>query len=135
MKNDFKTIFADSKTIAVVGLSDNSEKTSNRVSRYMQECGYRIIPVNPTITCALGEKAYANLKDIPEKVDIVNIFRRSNDVPPVVDDAIAIGAKTVWMQLGITNEEAARKAEAAGLLVVQDKCIMVEHAGGQSDIG
>ena len=128
MKNDFKDILKDSKTIAVVGLSDNCEKTSNRVSRYMQDCGYNIIPVNPTITEALGEKAYPSLKDIPQKVDIVNIFRRSNDVPPVVEDAISIGAKTVWMQLGISNEEAAQKAAAAGLKVVQDKCIMVEHS-------
>ena len=128
MKNDYQDILKDSKTIAVVGLSDNSERTSNQVALYMQQHGYRIIPVNPTITAALGEKAYSSLKDIPEKVDIVNIFRRSNDVPPVVDDAITIGAKTVWMQLGISNEEAARKAEAAGLQVVQDKCIKVEHA-------
>jgi uncharacterized protein len=128
MKNEYQDILKDSKTIAVVGLSDNSERTSNQVALYMQQHGYRIIPVNPTIAAALGEKAYSSLKDIPEKVDIVNIFRRSNDVPPVVDDAIAIGAKTVWMQLGISNEEAARKAEAAGLQVVQDKCIKVEHA-------
>jgi uncharacterized protein len=128
MKNEYQDILKDSKTIAVVGLSDNSERTSNQVALYMQQHGYRIIPVNPTITAALGEKSYSSLKDIPEKVDIVNIFRRSNDVPPVVDEAIAIGAKTVWMQLGISNEEAARKAEAAGLQVVQDKCIKVEHA-------
>ena len=85
----------------------------------MQERGYKIIPVNPTIKEALGEKAYPSLKDVPEKVDIVNIFRRSNDVPPVVDDAIAIGAKVVWMQEGISNEAAAKKAEAAGLNVVR----------------
>lgn len=133
MKNEYKDILKESRTIAVVGLSDNCEKTSNRVSRYMKDCGYRIIPVNPTITEALGEKAYPSLRDIPEKVDIVNIFRRSNDVPPVVDDAISIGAKTVWMQLGISNEEAAQKAAAAGLKVVQDKCIMVEHARLQDE--
>jgi uncharacterized protein len=116
------------KTIAVVGLSDNSQRTSNRVSRYMQEHGYKIIPVNPTIKEALGEKAYPGLLDVPGKVDIVNIFRNSPDVPPVVDDAIAIGAKVIWMQEGISHEEAARKAEAAGIKVIMDKCIMVEHA-------
>lgn len=128
MVSEYKEILQDAKTIAVVGLSDNCERTSNRVSRYMQERGYKIIPVNPTITAALGEKAYSSLKDIPEKVDIVNIFRRSDDVPPVVDDAIAIGAKVVWMQQGIINEPAAKKAEAADLIVVMDRCIMVEHA-------
>jgi uncharacterized protein len=118
----------NARTIAVVGLSANPERTSYRVSRYMQERGYRIIPVNPTITESLGEKAYASLKDIPEKVDIVNVFRNSPDVPPVADDAIAIQAKVLWMQEGIVNQEAACKAEAAGLKVVMDRCIMVEHA-------
>lgn len=123
-----KEMLNTARTIAVVGLSDNPERTSNRVSRFMQERGFRIIPVNPTITEALGEKAYPSLKDIPEKIDIVNIFRRSNDVPPVVDDAIAIKARGIWMQEGIVNEPAAEKAKAAGLKVVMDRCIMVEYA-------
>jgi predicted CoA-binding protein len=128
MREVMKEMLNTARTIAVVGLSDNPERTSNRVSRFMQERGFRIIPVNPTITEALGEKAYPSLKDIPEKIDIVNIFRRSNDVPPVVDDAIAIKARGIWMQEGIVNEPAAEKAKAAGLKVVMDRCIMVEYA-------
>jgi predicted CoA-binding protein len=93
----------------------------------MQSAGYRIIPVNPAETEALGEKAYARVTDIPEAVDIVNVFRRPNQVMAVVEDAIAKGAKAVWMQLGIVNEEAAAKARAAGLSVVMDKCILIEH--------
>jgi predicted CoA-binding protein len=115
------------KTIAVVGISSNPARPSNEVSAYMQAAGYRIIPVNPNETQVLGEKCYARLEDVPEKIDIVNIFRRSEDVPPVVDGAIRVGAKVVWMQLGIENEDAAEKARAAGLAVVQDSCILVEH--------
>ena len=128
MENVGKELLESSKTIAVVGLSANPDRTSYRVSRYMQEHGYKIIPVNPTITEALGEKAYASLKDIPGKVDIVNVFRRSEDVSPVADEAIAIKAKGLWLQEGIVNEDAARKAESAGLKVVMDKCIMVAYA-------
>jgi uncharacterized protein len=128
VSKEFKEILENARTIAVVGLSANPERTSYRVSRYMQERGYKIIPVNPSITESLGEKAYASLKDIPEKVDIVNVFRNSPDVPPVADEAIAIQAKVLWMQEGIVNQEAAAKAEAAGLKVVMDRCIMVEHA-------
>ena len=127
MRTNTKDLLENSKTIAVVGLSDNPEKTSNHVARYLQEQGYKVIPVNPTIQAALGEKAYPRLQDIPGKVDIVDVFRRSEDVPPVVDDAIAVGAKCLWMQLGIVNEKAAKKAEAAGMSVVMDHCIMVEH--------
>ncbi len=128
MDKTIKDLLDNCTTIAVVGLSDNSEKTSWRVARYMKEHGYRIIPVNPTIKEALGEKAYPSLKDVPEKIDIVNIFRRSNDVPPVADEAIEVKAKAIWMQQGIVNEESAHKAESAGLKVVMDRCIMVEHA-------
>jgi uncharacterized protein len=128
MESVIKELLDNATTIAVVGLSDNPDRTSYRVSRYMQEHGFKIIPVNPTITEALGEKAYPSLRDIPEKVDIVNVFRRSADVPPVAEDAIAIRARGLWMQEGIVNEEAARKAESAGLKVVMDCCIMVEHA-------
>ena len=115
------------KTIAVVGLSSNPMRPSHEVSEYMQRAGYRIIPVNPNETEVLGEKSYARLEDVPEKVDVVNIFRRPEEVPPVVESAIRIGAPVVWMQLGIENEEAAEKARAAGLTVVEDACILVEH--------
>ncbi|PYT91100.1 MAG: CoA-binding protein [Acidobacteria bacterium] len=115
------------KTIAVVGLSSNPLRPSHEVTEYMQGAGYRIIPVNPNETEVLGEKSYARLEDVPEKVDVVNIFRRAEEVPPVVESAIRIGAKVVWMQLGIENEEAAEKAKVAGLAVVEDACILIEH--------
>ncbi len=115
------------KTIAVVGLSSNTTRPSHEVSEYMQRAGYRIIPVNPNETEVLGEKSYSRLEDVPEKIDVVNVFRRPEDVPPVVESAIRIRAKVVWMQLGIENEEAAEKAWAAGLAVVEDACILVEH--------
>ncbi|HZK67011.1 MAG TPA: CoA-binding protein [Chloroflexota bacterium] len=120
-------ILKEAKTIAVVGLSDKPERTSYRVSSYMQRQGFRIIPVNPTIQSSLGETAYPDLASVPEKIDLVDIFRRSEDVPPIVDQAIQLGARAVWMQEGIVNEEAAAKAAAAGLDVVMDRCIMVEH--------
>jgi len=115
------------KTIAVVGLSSNPMRPSFGVTEYMQGAGYRIIPVNPNETEVLGEKSYARLEDVPEKIDIVNVFRRAEEVPPVVESAIRIGAKVVWMQSGIENEEAAGKARAAGLTVIEDACILVEH--------
>ncbi len=115
------------KTIAVVGLSSNPMRPSFGVTEYMQGAGYRIIPVNPNETEVLGEKSYARLEDVPEKIEIVNVFRRAEEVPPVVESAIRIGAKVVWMQLGIENEEAAAKARAVGLVVVEDACILVEH--------
>jgi uncharacterized protein len=115
------------KTIAVVGLSSNPMRPSHEVTEYMQSAGYRIIPVNPNEAEVLGEKSYARLEDVPEKIDVVNIFRRAAEVPPVVESAIRVGAKVVWMQLGIENEEAAEKARAAGLAVVEDACILIEH--------
>jgi len=115
------------KTIAVVGLSSNPMRPSHEVTEYMQGAGYRIIPVNPNEAEVLGEKSYARLEDVPEKIDVVNIFRRAEEVPPVVESAIRVGAKVVWMQLGIESEEAAEKARAAGLAVVEDACILVEH--------
>lgn len=115
------------KTIAVVGLSSNPMRPSHEVSEYMQSAGYRIIPVNPNETEVLGEKSYARLEDVPEKIEIVDIFRRVEEVAAVVESAIRIGAKVVWMQLGIENEEAAEKARATGLTVVEDACILVEH--------
>src|SRR5437762_10688083 len=120
-------ILRESKNIAVVGLSSNPMRPSHEVTEYMQGAGYRIIPVNPNETEVLGEKSYARLEGVPEKVDVVNIFRRAEEVPPVVESAIRIGAKVVWMQLGIENEEAAEKAKVAGLAVVEDACILIEH--------
>jgi len=115
------------KTMAVVGLSSNPSRASYGVTEYMQSAGYRIIPVNPNETMVLGEKSYARLEDVPEKTEIVDVFRRAEDVPPVVESAIKIGAKVLWMQLGIENAEAGELARAAGLIVVEDACILVEH--------
>jgi len=110
----------NSKTIAVVGLSGDPDRISFRVTRYMQEQGYRIIPVNPMIEEVLGEKSYPDLKSVPEPIDMVNIFRRSELVAPVVDQAIEIGVKYIWMQDGVINPESAAKAEAAGIPVIMD---------------
>jgi predicted CoA-binding protein len=115
------------KTIAVVGLSGNPMRTSFGVTEYMQEAGYRIIPVNPNESEVLGEKSYARLEDVPGKIGIVDIFRRAEEVAAVVESAIRVGAKVVWMQSGIENEAAAEKARAAGLVVIEDACILVEH--------
>lgn len=122
-----REILETTRVIAVVGLSHKIWRPSNRVSGYMQEAGYRIIPVNPKEREVLGEKAYAKLEDIPEKIDLVNVFRRSEFVPPVVEAAIRVGAKAVWMQEEVVHEGAAERARAAGLLVVMDRCIMQEH--------
>ncbi len=116
-----------SKTIAVVGLSDNPLRPSHGVSAYMQSQGYRIIPVNPQIEESLGEKAYASLLEVPEKIDIVNIFRRSEQVEEVVDQAIQLKVPAVWMQEDVINEKAAQKARQAGIFVVMDRCILKEH--------
>jgi len=124
---DKKTILEQVKVIAVVGLSRRESRPGYYVPAYMHAAGYRIIPVNPYLEEALGEKAYPDLLSIPDPVDMVVIFRRSEDVPPVVDEAIEIGANVVWMQLGIINEEAAAKAEAAGLQVVMNSCIQIDH--------
>ncbi|HEY2458521.1 MAG TPA: CoA-binding protein [Candidatus Acidoferrum sp.] len=120
-------ILRHSKTIAVVGLSSNPARPSNHVAEYLQSAGYRIIPVNPNESEVHGAKAYARLEDIPEPVDVVEVFRRPEEVPPIADSAIAIGAKVLWLQQGITNERAAEKARAAGLSVVQDACMLIEH--------
>jgi len=124
-----RDVLVRSKTIAVVGLSDKPERDSNEVARYLQAQGYRIVPVNPMLTEVLGEKAYPSLAAIPNdiRVDIVDVFRRSDQVPPVVDEAIARGAPVVWMQLGVANAEATAKARGAGLTVFEDLCIMVQH--------
>ena len=115
------------KTIAVVGLSSNPARPSYGVTEYMQSAGYRIIPVNPNETKVLGEKSYARLEDVPEKIEIVNIFRRAEEVAAVAESAIGVGAKVVWMQLGVENEVAAERARTAGLAVVEDSCILIEH--------
>ncbi len=120
-------ILRNAKTIAVVGLSSKPMRASNEVASYLKSAGYRIIPVNPNEREVLGEKAYARLEDVPEPVDIVDVFRRSEEVPPVADSAIAIKAKILWMQLGIENAQAAEKARAAGLTVVENACLLVEH--------
>jgi uncharacterized protein len=116
-----------SRTIAVVGLSNKRMRPSYGVSEYMQQHGYRIFPVNPLITEALGEKAYSRLEDVPEHIDIVDIFRRSEFVPEIVDSAIRLGAGAIWMQEGVVDEEAAERARQAGLAVVMDRCILKEH--------
>ncbi len=120
-------ILSEAKTIAVVGASKNPEKDAHKIPKYLQEQGYRIIPVNPTADVVLGEKAYKSLSDVREPYDVVDIFRPSEDVPPIVDEAIRGPAKVIWMQLGIENDAAAKKAEAAGKIVVQNACMMIAH--------
>jgi predicted CoA-binding protein len=114
-------------TIAVVGVSSNPMRPSNGVSAYMKRSGYRIIPVNPNETEVLGERSYARLEDVPAPIDLVNVFRRPQFVPEIVESAIRIGAKSIWLQEGVIHEEAARRAQEAGLSVVMDKCILKEH--------
>ena len=129
--DDIQHILKHHRTVAVVGLSPKPHRDSYEVAEYMQRQGWRIIPVNPAaqVSEILGEKVYATLAEAAkvEKIDLVDVFRRSEDVPPVADDAIAIGAKGLWLQLDITHEAAATKARAAGLRVVQNKCLLVEH--------
>src|SRR2546430_3297024 len=121
-------ILTSARTIAVVGLSANPHRPSHGVARYLQRAGYRIIPVNPNVQEVLGERAYPGLRDIPQPVDVVEVFRRSEFVGPVVDDAIAIKAAAVWLQDGVVDEAAAARARAAGLDVVMDDCLMRRHA-------
>ena len=120
-------ILNSSRTIAVVGLSPKTDRPSFIVASYLKQQGYRIIPVNPTATEILGEKSYPDLSSIPEPIDAVDILRRSEEVVPVVEEAIRVGAKAVWMQEGVTSKEAADLAQDAGLLVVMDKCMRKEH--------
>jgi len=123
-----KEIFGSTKTVASVGLSNTPGRASKGVCRYLQEAGYRIIPVNPNETEVLGETSYPDLKSIPEKIDLVQIFRNPEAVPAIVEDAIAIGAKAVWMQDGAGNPEAAARAEEAGLVAIVDDCMLRQHA-------
>ncbi|WP_281887906.1 CoA-binding protein [Paenibacillus sp. YYML68] len=128
-RDRIKEILAGARNVAVVGLSDKPDRVSYMVAEAMQAKGYRIIPVNPMVTgTILGEVCYASLTDIPEPVDIVNVFRRSEQVVPVAEESVKIGAKTFWLQQGIFNEEAADIAQAAGLEVIMDRCIKVEDA-------
>lgn len=124
-------ILSSFKTIAVVGISDKPYKPSHSVSRYMLEAGYAIVPINPNCESVFGLTCYPSLLSLPDalkaRVELVNVFRKPADVLPVVDEAIAIGAKAVWLQLGITNDEAAEKARRSGLAIVQNRCIAVEH--------
>jgi uncharacterized protein len=122
------------RTVAVVGLSSNPMRPSHGVAQFLQASGYRIIPVNPNEREVLGEKSYARVEDVPEKIEIVDIFRRAEDVPPVVEGAIRAGAKVVWMQLGIENEGAAEKARAAGITVVMDACMLIAHKKRRKDL-
>jgi predicted CoA-binding protein len=126
------------KTLAVVGLSAQWHRPSYFAAKYMQEHGYRVIPVNPMYEEILGERCYKSVRDIPEKVDIVDCFRKSADIPPIAEDAIAIGAKVLWMQLGVENAAARERAEAAGLEVIDNRCVKIEHGrffGGLGWVG
>jgi predicted CoA-binding protein len=128
--DDLRALLTGARTIAVVGASNEPWRPSFGIMRYLQRAGYRIIPVNPFLSgqTVHGETFHASLRDVPERVDLVNVFRRPDAVEAVVDDAIAVGAPAIWMQLGVRNEAARNKAEAAGLTVVMDRCISVEHA-------
>ena len=137
-REDIRRMLTEAKTIAVVGLSDDPARDSHRIAVYLQDAGYRVIPVNPKIREALGEKAYPDLSSVPEPIDIVDVFRRVDAIPAIVDAAIAVRAKGIWMQLGLAHNASAEKARAAGLAVVMNKCIMVEHrylAGAGSGTG
>ena len=122
-----RRLLRSSRTIAVVGLSAQWHRPSYFAAKYLQEHGYRVIPVNPTYPEILGEKSYKRLADIPERIDVVDCFRKSSEIAAIADEAIAIGAKVLWMQLGVESPEARRKAEAAGLEVVENRCMKIEH--------
>ena len=126
---EIKRLLEGSRNVAVVGLSEKPYRTSHAIARALQRLGYRIFPVNPNLTgLVLGEEPYATVEQIPERIDIVDVFRRSEKVMPVAKDAVAAGAKALWLQLGVINEEAAEYAEEHGLTVVMDRCIKVDHA-------
>ncbi len=136
--NSLRRILKQCRVIAVVGLSADWYRPSYFAAKYMQEHGYRVIPVNPKYEAVLGEKCYKSLRDIPEPVDMVDVFRKSQDVPPIAEDAIAIGAKVLWQQLGVRNEAAAARAPAAGLETVRDRCVKIAHGrlfGGLNWVG
>lgn len=126
--NILKELLLNSKTIAVVGLSAKPQRDSHLVAAYLQKAGYRIIPVNPAESRILGEACYPDLEAIPQPLDVVNVFRRSEFVPQIAEQAVSIGAKALWLQLGVRHDKAAEKARQAGLIVVQDLCLKIEHA-------
>ncbi len=126
--DQLREILTDAATIAMVGASANPDKASHGIMRKLQSVGYRVIPVNPRESEVLGEKSYASLTDIPERIDIVDVFRRAEDTPPIADDAVKVGAKVLWLQTGIANDEAAAGAAKGGLTVVMDACIGATHA-------
>lgn len=135
--SELRQILSTAKTVACVGVSSNPEKPSYGIFQYLSEAGYRMIPVNPTTPEILGKPTYPDLKSIPFKIDVVQVFRKPEDVPPVVDQAIQAGASVVWMQEGVVNQDAAAKAEKAGLKVVMDRCMMKTHQrlfGGLSQL-
>lgn len=123
-----RRILQENRVIAVVGMSSNEQRPSHRVAQYLLAHGYTVIPVNPAEKEILGLKCYASLEEVPQKIDIVDCFRKSADIPPLAESAIAIGARVLWLQLDIVNEEAAQRATAAGLDVVQNRCIKIDHA-------
>jgi predicted CoA-binding protein len=125
-RETIQKILAESHTVAVVGLSSNPERPSHQVAQYLQDRGYRIVPVNPNVSEVLGEQSYPDLLSIPQPVDVVDIFRRPEAVPVIVEQAIEIGAKAIWMQKGVRNQEAAEQAQTSGLLTVMDRCMMEE---------
>jgi predicted CoA-binding protein len=136
--NSLRRILRESRVLAIVGLSADWYRPSYFAAKYMQEHGYRIIPVNPKYESILGERCYKSLRDIPDKVDLVDIFRKTQDVMPIAEDAIAIGARVLWQQLGVKNDAAAAKARAAGLEAVMDRCVKIEHGrlfGGLNWVG
>lgn len=133
-----RRILTENRVLAIVGLSANWSRPSYFAAKYLLEHGYRVIPVNPQYTEVLGQKCYATLGDIPEKVDLVDVFRRTEDVMPIAEEAIAIGARVFWQQLGVRNDAAAARARAAGLEAVMDRCVKIEHGrlfGGLNWVG
>ena len=127
MKDEIERILTETRTVAVVGMSPRPDRPSHYVAKYLMEQGYDIIPVNPLVDEVAGLKSYPDLRSIPSHVDLVDIFRRSDEVPPIVDEAIEIGSKFIWMQDGVIHEDAAARARAAGLSVVMDNCTLREH--------
>ena len=136
--NSLRRILRENRVIAVVGLSADWFRPSYFAAKYMLEHGYRVIPVNPKYPEILGQRCYKSLRDVPEKIDIVDIFRKTQDVMPIAEEAIAVGAKVLWQQLGVKNEAAAARARAAGLEAVMDRCVKIEHGrlfGGLNWVG
>lgn len=128
MERAVADILRKSRTVAVVGISDKEERDSHKVAKYLKDHGYRIIPVNPKLTEVLGETCYPDLRSVPEHIDVVDVFRSIDAIPGIVEEAVAVGANVVWMQLGLQHEDAARRARDAGLSVVMNKCMKIEHS-------